>query len=196
MQLQNMRPALGPRRASLATIEGACRAKRGLNGRDRRRRPRCRRSRLADIPGRRLHACAPGLLRLANHGLEGRAVDQPQIDASGKGDGRRGESARGHDIAAGGAMRRHHAVELAHDRYADLQGLPLLALNEVPPRSPTANPCSRNASPTRSSKSCHVIPSSTPAALLEATRATSCDRLYRPGAETSAAARQTMGATN
>ena len=36
----------------------------------------------------------------------------------------------GHDIAPGGALRRHNAEQLAHDLHAHLQGLPVLALHQ------------------------------------------------------------------
>ena len=72
-------------------------------------------------------ASALGLLQQA---IELGAIHQLHVSSFGKRHRIGRECPRCNDESAGRALGRHHAIELADDVYADLEGLPLLALNE------------------------------------------------------------------
>ncbi|MOA14612.1 hypothetical protein D3C78_1347230 [compost metagenome] len=66
-----------------------------------------------------------------NPALKQRSVDQLNIAPLGEGLGLIGIGARGHDKATRGALSRHYAEELSDHSDADLDGLPLFALDQV-----------------------------------------------------------------
>jgi hypothetical protein len=58
------------------------------------------------------------------------AVDQLDVAPFSERDCILGKTARGHDIAAGGLLGRHDAVQLTHDGDGYLPGSPLLTLHQ------------------------------------------------------------------
>ena len=69
---------------------------------------------------------------LPDHGEELVAGDEFDLASLGKPPGILSESARCHRETTDGPLRRHHTVEFAHSRNADLSCFPLLALDHVP----------------------------------------------------------------
>ena len=119
------------------------------------------------------HRSRTGIPGLAEKRWKFPAVDQLDVAPFSERDCILGKTARGHDIAAGGLLGGHDAVQLTHDGDGDLLGTPLLTLHEEtfiaacedeinaavrgrPPFSVTVNPCCRNPSATRLSNCCHV----------------------------------------
>lgn len=67
---------------------------------------------------------------LPDHGEELVGGDELDLASRGKPPGILSENARCHHETTNGPLRRHHTVEFAHSRNADLPRFPLLALVE------------------------------------------------------------------
>src|ERR1039457_2105390 len=76
------------------------------------------------------HRSRTGIPGLAEKRWKFPAVDQLDVAPFSERDCILGKTARGHDIAAGGLLGRHDAVQLTHDGDGYLPGSPLLTLHQ------------------------------------------------------------------